>query len=279
MGKGNTEGFMKEEFFIKNINSKHIGDDAAVIKNQVMATDSFFEDIHFKTEWMSLKDIAVKASLVNISDIVAMNAKPKYALLNIGFPKKYSLHDIKQLTEGFNECAEKYGYEIIGGDTIENNKLAISMTFIGESKRPVYRKAKLNEFVAFTGTLGSVKKDLKALLRGGGVSRRSKFIKPVLRDKFFYKAASYITSALDISDGLFKELERISKISKLGFEFFYNIDKNTGCSGEEYEILFTFNKKQLPKILNIAKLTRTKITVFAVTKRGIYRSRCRENHF
>jgi len=269
----------KEEFFIKNIYSKYTGDDGAVIGNWVMASDSFFEDIHFKKEWMSLKDIAIKASLVNLSDIVVMNAKPKYAILNIGFPKSYSLHDIKELTEGFNECAKKYGYEIIGGDTIKNDKLAISMTFIGKSKKPVFRKAKIGEYVAFTGDLGSVKRDLNILLRGGKISKNSKFIRPKLKDKFFYKAAPFITSALDISDGLFKELERISKISKVGFTFFKNFDKTVGCSGEEYEILFTFNKKHLPKILNIAKLTRIKITVFAVTKRGFYRSVCRENHF
>ena len=270
---------MKEEFFIKNIKSKYIGDDGAVIGDQVIASDSFFEGIHFKTDWMSLKDIAVKASLVNISDIIVMNAKPKYAILNIGFPKSYSLHDIKQLTDGFNECAQKYGYEIIGGDTIKNYKLTISMTFIGETKKPVFRKAKVGEYVAFTGDLGSVGKDLNILLRGGKISKNSKFIIPRLKDKFFYKAAPFITSALDISDGLFKELERISKMSKVGFTFLKNFDKTVGCSGEEYEILFTFNKKHLPKILNIAKLTRTKITVFAVTKRGFYRSVCRENHF
>ncbi|WP_459977775.1 thiamine-phosphate kinase [Nautilia lithotrophica] len=270
---------MKEEFFIKNINSKYIGDDGAVIGDYVVASDSFFEGIHFKTEWMSLKDIAIKASLVNLSDIIVMNAKPKYAILNIGFPKSYSLHDIKELTDGFNECAKHYGYEIIGGDTIKNDKLAISMTFLGKSKKPVFRKAKIGEYVAFTGDLGSVRRDLFLLLRGGKISTKSKFLRPKLKDKFFYKAAPYITSALDISDGLFKELERISKTSKLGFEFLKNFDKRVGCSGEEYEILFTFNKKYLPKILNIAKLTRTKITIFAITKRGTFRNKCKENHF
>jgi thiamine-monophosphate kinase len=271
---------MKEEFFINNIKSKYIGDDGAVIENGfVVASDSFFEGIHFKTEWMSLKDIAVKASLVNISDIVVMNAKPKYAILNIAFPDYYTLKDIKELTKGFNICAEKYGYEIIGGDTIKNDKLAISMTFFGYSKHPVGRKAKIGEYVAFTGDLGKVKKDLNILLRGGKISKNSKFIKPVLKDKFFYKAAPFLTSALDISDGLFKELERISKISNVTYEFIKKFNKNTGCSGEEYEILFTFNKKHLPKILNIAKLTRTKVTVFAVTKKGKFKSLCRENHF
>jgi thiamine-monophosphate kinase len=226
-----------------------------------------------------LDEISYKASLVNISDIIVMNAKPKYALLNVGFPKSLSLAEIELFASGFKKAANEYNYEIIGGDTIKNDKIAISMTFIGESHKPIYRKAKLNEFVAYTGDLGSVKRDLYTLLRGGKISRNSKFIKPRLRDDFFYRASRYITAACDISDGLFKELERISNISKVGFEFFKNFDKSIGCSGEEYEILFTFPKKNLKVIENIAKLTRTPITVFAETKRGKFRNICPENHF
>ncbi|WP_457560406.1 thiamine-phosphate kinase [Caminibacter sp.] len=275
---------MKEEFFIKQFKNRFIGDDGAVlseINNEklIVASDSFFENIHFKREWFTPDEISYKASLVNISDLIVMNAKVKYAVLNVGFPKELSLHEIKLLADGFKKAAKEYGYEIIGGDTIKNDKISISITLLGYSKRPVGRIAKPGEFVAYTGTLGSVRRDLNILLRGGKVSKKSKFICPVLRDKFFYRASKYITSALDISDGLFKEMERISKISKVGFEFLKPIDKFKGCSGEEYEILFTFPKKHLKAIENIAKITRTPINVFAVTKRGKFRSICPENHF
>ena len=279
---------MKEEFFIKQFKSKYIGDDGAVIdrekgegrrEKRVIASDSFFEDIHFKRNWLSLEEISYKASLVNLSDMVAMNAKAKYAILNVAFPKSLSLKEVKSLADGFKKAAKKYNYEIIGGDTIQNNKIAISVTHIGYSKKPVYRKAKINEFVAFTGNLGSVKKDLETLLRGGKINKDSKFIKPILRDKFFYKTSKYITAACDISDGLFKELERISQTSNIGYEFFTKFDKNIGCSGEEYEILFTFPKKHLKVIQNLAKITKTPITVFGVTKRGKFKSLCKANHF
>jgi len=279
---------MKEEFFIKQFKSKYIGDDGAVIcrkqevgnsKKEVIASDSFFEDIHFKREWLSLEEISYKASLVNLSDMIVMNAKPKWAVLNVGFPKSLTLKEIKSLADGFKKAAKEYNYEIIGGDTIKNEKIAISVTHIGVSKKPVLRRAKTGELVAFTGNLGSVGRDLNILLRGGRISKNSKFIKPVLKDKFFYRASRYITAACDISDGLFKELERISKISKLGFEFFKKFNKNIGCSGEEYEILFTFPKKNLKVIKNIAKLTKTPITIFAKTKRGKFKSICAENHF
>jgi len=273
---------MKEEFFIKQFKSRYIGDDGAIVdlrKCNIVASDSFFEDIHFKREWMSLDEISYKASLVNISDMVVMNSNIKYAVLNVGFPKNLNLYEIKLLAEGFKKAAKEFGYEIIGGDTIKNEKIAISVTMMGEAKKPVKRKAKLNEFVAFTGNLGSVGKDLRILLRGGKIGKNSKFITPVIRDKFFYKVSKYITAACDISDGLYKELERISETSKVGYEFFINFPKSIGCSGEEYEILFTFPKKYLQIIKNIAKLTKTPVTVFALTKRGRFRSICPENHF
>ncbi len=310
---------MKEEFFIKQFKSKYIGDDGAVInreeagsrkhrvgsKNQkigkrkqgtgkreeeagkrwkrgekeIVASDSFFEDIHFKKEWFDFDEISYKASLVNISDMIVMNAKPKYAVLNVAFPKTLSLKEIKKLAEGFKKAAKEYGYEIIGGDTLRNDKIAISVTHIGYTKKPVFRKAKINEYVAYTGSIGDVKKDLIRALRFNDINKNSKLIKPVLRDKFFYRVSRFITAACDISDGLFKELERISKISNIDYKFIKKIEKNIGCSGEEYEILFTFPKKNLKIIQNIAKLTRTPINIIAITKRGKFRSFCRENHF
>ena len=279
---------MKEEFFIKQFASSKIGDDGAVIdrenkKNiankEVIVSDSFFEDIHFKREWLNLDEIGYKASLVNLSDLVVMNAKPKFAILNVAFPKSLNLSEIKELADGFKKAANDYNYEIIGGDTIRNDKIAISVTHIGYTKKAIFRKAKLDEFVAFTGDLGSVSKDLKRALRFNKIDKNSKLKRPILKDKFFYKASKYITAACDISDGLFKELERISKVSKIGYKFLKKYDKNIGCSGEEYEILFTFPKKHLSIIKNIAKKTRTKITIFAITKRGKFRSICKDNHF
>ncbi len=278
---------MKEEFFIKQFKSPYIGDDGAVLyikeekekRKEIIASDSFFEDIHFKRSWFGLEEISYKASLVNMSDMIVMNAVPKYAILNVAFPGSLSLKNIENLASGFKKAASEYGYEIIGGDTIKNDKIAISVTHIGYSKKPIYRKAKLNEFVAFTGDLGSVKKDLIKALRFNKIPKNSKFKIPQLRNNFFYKASKYITAACDISDGFFKELERISKISNLGYKFLKKIDKNKGCSGEEYEILFTFPKKNLEIIKNISKFTKTKITIVAITKRGTFRSVCKENHF
>ena len=111
------------------------------------------------------------------------------------------------------------------------------------------------------------------------ISKKSKFIKPKLNPYFFYEIAPYITASMDISDGLFFELEKLSKASSVGFEFFNEIDESIGSSGEEYEILFSFDEKNLEKINKIAKKHKVDLNIFAKAIKGKYRTACKNHHF
>jgi len=271
----------KEDYFISLLDkNKYNGDDGAVVGKYVYSMDAFCEDVHFKIEWLSLKQIAKKAMLVNISDAIVMNAKPKFALLSIGIPKDFTKSQLNQLASGFNKIAKKYNIKIIGGDTIANTKLDITITLISTSTNPIYRtNIKKGDLIAYTGELGSVKKDLKKLINHHDISSKSKFIKPQLKDKFFYRASKHINSALDISDGLSIELQRLSRYNDIGYKFFQKIKKSKLCSGEEYEILFGFSPNKLEKIKKIAKKTGTKITIIAKAIDGSYTSKCKNHHF
>ncbi len=271
----------KEEYLISKFKSKKIGDDGAVIGDLVYSKDLFCENIHFKLSWMSLKQIAIKSMLVNISDAIAMNAKPKHALIGLVVPSYFSLSQIQELSLGFKEIAEKYDFEIIGGDTTSGNRLMISITIISRTKKPIYRNGmNKGDFIAFTGHIGSSKKDLTKLLRGGKINSKSRFITPSLKADFFYEASKYITAGLDISDGLSKDLSRLCKSSgNLGVTFLKKFSKCELCSGEEYEMLFSFAPKHIEKIKSIAKKHRVNLTIFGVTCRGKYTSTCKENHF
>jgi len=269
-----------ESYFISQFHTKYIGDDAAVVSGFIYSKDAFFEGVHFKKEWMSYKQIAQKAMLVNISDAVAMNAKPLYALLSVAMPKDITKHDAKALADGFKEVSQEYGIEIIGGDTIANTKLDITITIISKSKRPLYRKGmKKGDLVAYTGILGSSAKDLKKLFYGGKISKNSKFFKPQLRSKFLYSTRRYLHCGMDISDGLFSDLEKLSQSNNLGFSFMKKLPKKSVCSGEEYEMLFSFDKRYKTAIIRQAKRTRTKINIFATVQNKKFRNTCKRHHF
>ncbi|WP_418180329.1 thiamine-phosphate kinase [Aliarcobacter lanthieri] len=271
----------KEDFFIKHIsNSKYIGDDGAFIDGFVYSMDAFFENVHFKKEWMSLKQIAYKSMIVNISDAIAMNAKPKYALLSIAIPKNYTNEDLKNLTKGFKKACKEFDIKIIGGDTIQNEKLDISITIVSKTSKPIFRTGvKSGDFVCYTGTLGESKKDLDRLFKNEKISKKSKFVKPVLNPEFFYNIAKYVNASMDISDGLFLDLEKLSKSSNVGFEFFENISKDIGISGEEYELLFTFDERNKEKIEKIAKKYNVKLNIFAKAINGEFKTEYKNHHF
>jgi len=270
----------KENYTINLFKNSYIGDDGAVIEDFVYSKDLFCEDIHFKKGWMSMEQISYKAMLVNISDAIVMNAHPKYALLGLKLPSNISKIEIENLHKGFLKACQKFGIEIIGGDTVAGDKLDISVTIISKTTNPIYRKGlEVGDLIAYTGNLGTVKQDLEKLFKGESIEKNSKFITPALKDKFFYEASPYVKVALDISDGLSKDLSRLSEINKVGFEFLKELSEDELCSGEEYEILFGFKKENLDSIKDIAKKHNTPLTIFAKVVNGSYKNICGENHF
>ena len=269
-----------ENYFISLFKSSRIGDDGAYIDNYVYSKDAFFENVHFRTSWMSYYQIARKAMLVNISDAIAMNANPKYALLSVAMPSNITKKSMEALACGFKDVARDFSIDIIGGDTISNTKLDITITIISKTIKPLLRSsAKKGDLLAYTGTLGKSAKDLKKLLRGGSIHKKSKFIDIQLRDTFIQNSSRYLSSGMDISDGLFSDLSKLSNSSKLGYKFLYPIPKGIGCSGEEYEMLISFSPRHKKALLRQANRSRTPLSIFASASRAKYINRCKSHHF
>ena len=273
----------KENYFISLFNNIHIGDDGALVpsvENMVISKDAFFENVHFKSSWMSYYQIAQKAMIVNISDAIAMNARAKYVLLSVAMPKSITKEQMQDLAKGFQETAKRYGAVIIGGDTISNTKLDITITVISSAPRPLKRLGlKKGHILAYTGKLGSSAKDLKRLFNGGTIHKNSKFVNVVLKEHFVATTTKLLSVGMDISDGLFSDLEKLSKINKLGFTFTKNIDKKMACSGEEYEMLVAFDKRHTKAVIRRASQTRTRVNIFAKATRTKYSNRCKLHHF
>ncbi|WP_373002469.1 thiamine-phosphate kinase [Sulfurimonas sp.] len=269
-----------ENYFISQFNSNRIGDDGALIGDQVYSKDAFFENVHFKTKWMSHYQIAVKSMMINISDAVSMNAKPIYALLSVAMPKDISKQQMRELASGFKDTAAKYGIEIIGGDTISNIKLDITITIISHTKRPLQRSGLRHGYmVAYTGELGRSKKDLQRLLSLGKIHSKSKFIDIKFRDKFVDNCSRFLSSGMDISDGLFSDLDKLASLNRVGFKFSKKISKTIACSGEEYEMLVAFDKRNAKALIRRAAQARTPLNIFATSARVKYTSRCKAHHF
>lgn len=269
-----------ENYFISLFNSKSIGDDAAVVDDFIYSKDAFFENVHFKREWMSYYEIARKAMLVNISDAIAMNAVPKYALLSVAMPNSLTKHDMQELVRGFSSVTQEYGVEIIGGDTLSNTKLDITVTIISKSRRVLYRKGVRDGYLfAYSGTLGESAKELKRLLNRGSIHKKSKFVDIRLRQRFIAKSARFLKAGMDISDGLFSDIEKMTSTNKIGLRFTKKIQKRVGCSGEEYEMLVAFDKRDKKSLQRRAAQCRTPFTIFAQARRNRYTNRCKAHHF
>lgn len=156
----------KERYIFEKFRSKLNGDDCAVIGERAYCKDLFVEGVHFRRGWLSLREIGAKAMLVNISDMIATNARAKYALLGLALPREIGTREIDELCAGVSETAREWGIRIIGGDTIGSDRIALSVSLIGKCKRPVFRSgARAGDLVAHTGELGSVGRDLAVLLR------------------------------------------------------------------------------------------------------------------
>lgn len=269
-----------ENYFISQFKSANIGDDGAFIDGMVYSKDAFFENIHFKTSWMSHYQIGYKSIMVNISDAVAMNATPKYALLSVAMPKDITKSQMRDLAKGFQDACAKYGVDIIGGDTISNIKLDITVTIVSKSNKPLMRKGlKRGDLIAYSGTLGKSAKELKKLMNLGRIHKNSKFVNIFLRDKFIYNNRRFLRVGMDISDGIFSDLQKLSLASGVGFRFYKKIQKRVGCSGEEYEMLFGFDRRFKKTLLRRAKLTKTPINIIAECVRKAYTNRCKSHHF
>ena len=270
----------KEQYLINSLSSKHIGDDAAVIGDTLYSMDAFFEDVHFKREWMSIAQIGRKAMLINLSDAIAMNAEPQYALITVSLPHDLSEAHIDELMQSMESTAKEYGCEIIGGDTIGGDKLHLSITIISKSKKPLLRTGlKQGDLLAFTGTLGESKRDLDALSRGEKIADKSRFLEPTLRAEFISKARDYLRTGMDISDGLFCDTNKMLDINKYGFDIFEDIDDVMGLSGEEYEMLVSFAPEHYGEVMEAAEATNTPLTVFAKVANNEDRYPCKSHHF
>mgnify|MGYP001259537152 CR=1 FL=1 len=205
-----------------------IGDDCAVIQNKLICSDTLVENIHFKLDYFTTEQAIQKSIIVNLSDILAMNGIPEYYLMNLTVPKKRK--DLNNISKAIEEINKKYKIDLIGGDTTSSEDLwVISVTMIGKSENPVFRKgAKENDFIYCGGFPGYSSFALNCLLNN--IKNYEKYNKyhflPEIDFNYLklFKEIN-INSMIDISDGVLNDLRHILKSSNKGAIINKNIFK------------------------------------------------------
>ncbi|PYI53175.1 thiamine-phosphate kinase [Paenibacillus flagellatus] len=216
-----------------------IGDDAAVLRPSsgrelVVSCDTMVETVHFKPETMRSDDIGYKAMAAALSDLAAMGAEPRWALVALTVPpQSWTADELRELYDGLYACADRYGVAVVGGDTTSSPAgLTVTVTVIGEAAdgRSLLRSAaEPGDAVFVTGPLGGSAAGLHALLargeRAGPIERLPEPLQPLVRAhrrpeprfdaaRLLAAAEPGVCGALnDVSDGLASEAREIAEAS------------------------------------------------------------------
>ena len=237
---------------------KGVGDDCAVLhypdSEVLVTTDMLMEGVHFDLTYIDMQHLGYKSAMVNISDIFAMNGTPRQLTVSLALSKRFKVEDMEQFYSGLRMACDKWGVDIVGGDTTSSyTGLAISITCIGEARKEdiVYRNgAKDTDLICVTGDLGAAYMGLQLLEREKSVyyqqvdearKKNDKRALEELRDfqpdfagkeyllqrqlqteargdiiARFRELNIHPTAMMDISDGLSSELMHICKQSNCG---------------------------------------------------------------
>ncbi len=275
---------LTENIEIKNAETrKGVGDDCAVLafepgRQVLVTTDLLMEGVHFDLQYVPLKHLGYKSAMVNLSDIYAMNGRPRQMTVSLALSKRFTVEDMEAFYDGLRLACEAHGCDIVGGDTTSSlTGLAISITCIGDARPEdiVFRNgAKDTDLICVTGDLGAAYMGLQLLEREKSVylqqlreaqQRGEKLedqppfepdfsgreyllerqLKPEARKDIveaLAKEGIRPTSMMDISDGLSSELLHICTQSHTGCRIYEErlpLDYQTAAMAEELNMNVT----------------------------------------
>jgi thiamine-monophosphate kinase len=174
--------------------------DAALVPPDLVVTqDALVEDVHFRLDWTSWRDLGWKAAAVNLSDLAASGAEPLGLVITLAAPAATQSADVLELYGGIAET----GVPVIGGDTTEAPQLVLSVTALGRSPRvPGRSGARPGDLLVVTGPLGASAAGFEALRNGLDSPLVRAHLRPPLRLEEGRRLAAVASAMLDLSDGL-----------------------------------------------------------------------------
>jgi thiamine-monophosphate kinase len=209
-----------------------ISDDAALIEDGFVVThDLLLEDVHFRRDRVSWRELGYKAAAVNLSDLAASGAEARGLLVGLGLPGELHLDDVLGLYEGLGESR----VPILGGDTSAAEKVVVAVTAVGRSKRvPGRSGARPGNVLVVTGPLGAA----------GHAFREGRTARPPLRLEEGRRLGAHAHAMLDLSDGIGIDAARIA--TRSGCRLVIELDQvplaesatiDDLSFGEDYELL------------------------------------------
>ena len=202
------------------------GDDTAVWETgkarELFTTDTMVEGVHFTRETIPWHDLGWKSIASNVSDVASMGGVPAYALITLGLPPETEVKDLEALYAGMLELAGQFGVAIVGGDMVRSPVVFITVSLTGIMKdEPMLRtNARPGDLVAVTGYVGGSGAGLRLMEQfPHETGDAADYLRNCHRRPLPAVSAgrlladSGITTAMDVSDGLFDDLSKLSRAS------------------------------------------------------------------
>ena len=243
-----------------------VGDDAAVLRpgggDLVLTTDSLVEGTHFARRSSAPRDLGYRAIAVNLSDVAAMGAAPRYALAALALSPEIDAAWVIELLGGMRDGCAEHGCLLVGGNLARGTEISIAVTVTGEvapGRAVTRRGARPGDAIVVTGDLGSAAAGRRLRERGpawddeelGAIRRAERPIARVAEGQVIARHGA--TAMMDISDGLGLDLSRLCDASGVGARLVIEHLPKGPCAtleevlggGEDYELVATIPPERL----------------------------------
>jgi thiamine-monophosphate kinase len=276
-----------------------IGDDAAVVEPErnrveVLSVDAIVEGVHFDRAFVPPEAIGHRAMAVNLSDLAAMGAAPRLALVSMVLPSSLPVDEFDGIADGLTALAARHGVQIAGGNlTRSPGPLVIDVTIIGTVKRRqalTRAGARPGDELYVTGTVGTARAGL-ALLRAAtscqspldvGLAEAYLHPMPRLRMGTLMGRNRVASACMDLSDGLADAVRQVAEAGGVGAiidgdalpidaaarEWFAarGLDPvvEAAAGGDDYELLFAVRPRRRRQCEAAARRGETRLTRIGV---------------
>lgn len=187
-----------------------VGSDCAAVRvgrgmQLVSTTDAIVQNVHFTLPRFTPEDIGWKALAVNLSDLAAAGARPRWFLCALGVPPR-TARLAPRIARGMASLARKFDCKLIGGNVTRASEWSITITAMGEARRPLMRfGARPGDALVVAGKLGEA---------AAGLTPAQRRPQPLVREGLL--AARHASASIDVSDGFVQDLGHLCKASGVG---------------------------------------------------------------